>query len=72
VKIFTIAYHRRPNEAQQGASDFVYWHWTQLLFKNPAVQLIRHDNISIAPFAIAYLGFFEFNEYLKLYFRRWP
>jgi len=45
-----------PNEAQKGASDFVYWHWTQLLFKNPEIQFVRQDNISIAPFAIAFLG----------------
>ncbi|CAK5053572.1 unnamed protein product [Meloidogyne enterolobii] len=56
VKIFTIAYHRMPNEAQKGASDFVYWHWNQLLFKNPEIQFVRQDNISIAPFAIAFLG----------------
>ena len=47
-----------PNPAQQGARDFVFWHWSQLVFRNPRVQVLKFDNISVAPFALAYLSEF--------------
>ncbi|KAJ1369831.1 28S ribosomal protein S25, mitochondrial [Parelaphostrongylus tenuis] len=36
-------------------SRFRFWHWAQLQYKNPRVQLIKHVDTVITPFARAYL-----------------
>ncbi|CAD6197174.1 unnamed protein product [Caenorhabditis auriculariae] len=55
VQVFAIGFHRRPNEQQMGARDFVYWHWAQLQYHNSKVQLVKHVDKVITPFARAYL-----------------
>ncbi|KHJ82965.1 hypothetical protein OESDEN_17340 [Oesophagostomum dentatum] len=55
VQVFAMGFHRKPNEQQQGARDFVFWHWAQLQYKNPRVQLVKHIDLVITPFARAYL-----------------
>ncbi|KAK6031349.1 hypothetical protein OSTOST_02497 [Ostertagia ostertagi] len=55
IKVFAMGFHRQPNEEQKGAREFVFWHWAQLQFKNPRVQLVKHIDTVITPFARAYL-----------------
>ncbi|KAK6750280.1 hypothetical protein RB195_002331 [Necator americanus] len=55
VQVFAVGFHRLPNEQQQGVRDFVFWHWAQLQYKNPRVQLVKHIDAVITPFARAYL-----------------
>ncbi|KAK5982314.1 hypothetical protein GCK32_003403 [Trichostrongylus colubriformis] len=55
VQVFAIGFQRRPTEEQRGTRDFVFWHWAQLQFKNPKVQLVKHIDTVITPFARAYL-----------------
>uniref|UniRef100_A0A914I8Q5 Small ribosomal subunit protein mS25 n=1 Tax=Globodera rostochiensis TaxID=31243 RepID=A0A914I8Q5_GLORO len=56
VKVFTLAFHRFPNLAQQGARDFAFWHWAQIQFKNPHVQFIKLEDVCVTPFVLAFLG----------------
>lgn len=56
VSIFSMGFHRLPTDEQKGARDFVYWHWAQLQFHNPSVQLVKHVDTVITPFAKAYLN----------------
>uniref|UniRef100_A0A8R1IZB9 Small ribosomal subunit protein mS25 n=1 Tax=Caenorhabditis japonica TaxID=281687 RepID=A0A8R1IZB9_CAEJA len=51
-----MGFHRNPAEEQSGARDFVYWHWAQLQYHNPKVQLVKHVDKVITPFARAYLN----------------
>ncbi|KAK6044213.1 hypothetical protein COOONC_18283 [Cooperia oncophora] len=55
VQVFAMGFHRQPNEEQRGAREFVFWHWAQLQYKNPRVQLVKHIDTVITPFARAYL-----------------
>ncbi|KJH51890.1 hypothetical protein DICVIV_01969 [Dictyocaulus viviparus] len=56
VQVFAVGFQRRPTSVeQQGVRDFVFWHWAQLQYKNPTVQLVKHIDIVITPFAKAYL-----------------
>uniref|UniRef100_A0A914XD09 Small ribosomal subunit protein mS25 n=1 Tax=Plectus sambesii TaxID=2011161 RepID=A0A914XD09_9BILA len=55
VRIFSINFHGKPNPLQKGAREFVFWHWAQLQYKNPSVQLVKHNNISVTPFGQAFL-----------------
>ncbi|VDM56140.1 unnamed protein product [Angiostrongylus costaricensis] len=56
VQVFAMGFHRQPStDEQRGARDFVFWHWAQLQYKNPRVQLIKHVDTVITPFARAYL-----------------
>ncbi|KAL3102201.1 hypothetical protein niasHS_003610 [Heterodera schachtii] len=56
VKVFAIAFHNFPNVAQEGAREFVFWHWAQLQFKNPHVQFVKLADVCVTPFAQAFLG----------------
>ncbi|MFH4977492.1 hypothetical protein AB6A40_004201 [Gnathostoma spinigerum] len=55
VKVFMMNYHLKPSEQQRGAADFVFWHWAQLQYKNPTVQLVRRADFTPTPFAQAFL-----------------
>ncbi|CAI4225880.1 unnamed protein product [Auanema sp. JU1783] len=55
VQVFSIGFNRIPEEEQRGARDFVFWHWAQLQYHNPKVQLVKHVDTVITPFARAYL-----------------
>ncbi|VBB27396.1 unnamed protein product [Acanthocheilonema viteae] len=57
VKIFAIGYKRFPRDDRRhkGVIDFVFWHWAQLQYSNPYVQLVRFTNISVVPFGKAFL-----------------
>uniref|UniRef100_A0A0N5AU27 Small ribosomal subunit protein mS25 n=1 Tax=Syphacia muris TaxID=451379 RepID=A0A0N5AU27_9BILA len=55
VKVFAIGFHRVPEHGQEGAREFVYWHWAQLQYNNPKVQLVKFMDRTIVPFAMAFL-----------------
>ncbi|CAD5206409.1 unnamed protein product [Bursaphelenchus okinawaensis] len=55
VDVMYFGIHRRPTSEQQGAKDFVFWHFAQLQYKNPQIQLIKKMDVSITPFAQAFL-----------------
>jgi small subunit ribosomal protein S25 len=46
----------RPQPQQMGAREFVFWHWAQIQYKNPKLQLIKHNGLTITPFAMAFLN----------------
>lgn len=56
VHVFAMGFHKNPTPEQTGARDFVYWHWAQLQYHNPKVQLVKHADKVITPFARAYLS----------------
>uniref|UniRef100_A0A915Q1V3 Ribosomal protein/NADH dehydrogenase domain-containing protein n=1 Tax=Setaria digitata TaxID=48799 RepID=A0A915Q1V3_9BILA len=58
VKIFAIGYKQFPRDDRRhkGVIEFVFWHWAQLQYNNPYVQLVRLTNISVVPFAKAFLS----------------
>ncbi|KAI1713944.1 mitochondrial ribosomal protein l51 / s25 / CI-B8 domain-containing protein [Ditylenchus destructor] len=56
VAICVIGYHRFPTKPELiGASEFVYWHYNQIQHKNPDVQLLKRENMSQVPYAMAIL-----------------
>ncbi|KAI6234412.1 28S ribosomal protein S25, mitochondrial [Aphelenchoides fujianensis] len=55
VAVLLLGFHRRPQPQQKGAFDFVFWHFAQLQYKNPHLQLIKKSDVSITPFAQAFL-----------------
>lgn len=56
-QIFAIGYKQFPqDDRHRGVKEFVFWHWAQLQYSNPYVQLVRFTNISIVPFAKAFLS----------------
>ncbi|CAJ0584873.1 unnamed protein product, partial [Mesorhabditis spiculigera] len=56
VSVFAMSFHLRPKPEQKGVRDFIFWHWAQLQFNNPKVQLVKHRELEIiTPFARAYL-----------------
>ncbi|VDK60184.1 unnamed protein product [Anisakis simplex] len=55
VQVLSFGYNRRPTEAQKGAREFVFWHWAQLQYHNPKVQLVKHVDLTVIPFAQAFL-----------------
>ncbi|EFO28218.1 28S ribosomal protein S25 [Loa loa] len=57
VKVFAIGYKQFPmNDIRhKGVIEYVFWHWAQLQYNNPYVQLVRFTNISVVPFAKAFL-----------------
>ncbi|KAH7701157.1 Protein MRPS-25 [Aphelenchoides avenae] len=56
VAVLMINYHYRPKPEQQGAREFVFWHWAQVQYKNPHLQLIKHNGLTVTPFAMAFLN----------------
>ncbi|VDL82830.1 unnamed protein product [Nippostrongylus brasiliensis] len=46
VQVFAMGFHRNPTDEQKGAREFVFWHWAQLQYKNPRVQLVKHVDMS--------------------------
>uniref|UniRef100_A0A0N5CHD5 Small ribosomal subunit protein mS25 n=1 Tax=Strongyloides papillosus TaxID=174720 RepID=A0A0N5CHD5_STREA len=55
VKVLILGYHKKPKPEQSGTRHFVFWHWAQLQYKNPSVQLVKIPDLVITPFAKAYL-----------------
>uniref|UniRef100_A0AC35UE11 L51_S25_CI-B8 domain-containing protein n=1 Tax=Rhabditophanes sp. KR3021 TaxID=114890 RepID=A0AC35UE11_9BILA len=55
VAVLSLGFHKKPSVAQKGARDFIFWHWAQLQYKNPTVQLVKHADLTITPFAQAFL-----------------
>ncbi|XP_064633020.1 small ribosomal subunit protein mS25-like [Lineus longissimus] len=58
VKVVTINYSsmtgkKLPNH--EGARKFVFWHLSQLQYKNPDVQVLSLRNLTPAPYIICYL-----------------
>lgn len=56
MAILNIGSHLWPKPEQQGARDFLFWHFAQIQYKNPHLQLIKQLDISVTPFAQAFLG----------------
>ncbi|XP_076040561.1 mitochondrial ribosomal protein S25 [Oratosquilla oratoria] len=54
VKIFSINYNTY-GEHHDGARDFVFWHFPQLQYKNPGVQVVSFKNLTPTPFIRIYL-----------------
>ncbi|KAI6203631.1 hypothetical protein M3Y94_00579400 [Aphelenchoides besseyi] len=55
VAVLLLGYHRKPEPQQVGLSEFIFWHYAQLQYKNPHLQLIKQPDVNITPFAQAYL-----------------
>ncbi|VDN55692.1 unnamed protein product [Dracunculus medinensis] len=55
VKVLAFGFHRRPTPEQKGARDFIFWHWAQLQFQNPKVQLVKYVDFTPIPFVQAFL-----------------
>ncbi|VDD96488.1 unnamed protein product [Enterobius vermicularis] len=55
VKVFALGFHRSPTPGQNGVREFVYWHWAQLQYNNPEVQLVKFVDRTLVPFALAFL-----------------
>lgn len=49
VKIFTVNYNVQ-GQHHKGAKDFVFWHMSQLQYKNPQVQVATFKNLTPTPF----------------------
>ena len=64
VSVLVIGYHGRPHPEQQGTRDFIFWHWAQLQYKNPHLQLVKKKDFVITPFAMAILSKFSFSYFL--------
>ncbi len=48
VKIFSINYHdQHPNS--EGLRRFIFWHLSQIQYKNPKVQCVQFKNLSHTP-----------------------
>lgn len=59
VSILLFNYHGRPRPEQQGTRDFIFWHWAQLQYKNPHLQLVKKKDFVVTPFAMAILSKFN-------------
>uniref|UniRef100_A0A0K0EQ03 Small ribosomal subunit protein mS25 n=1 Tax=Strongyloides stercoralis TaxID=6248 RepID=A0A0K0EQ03_STRER len=55
VAVLSLGYHSKPKPEQVGAKDFIFWHWAQLQYKNPKVQLVKLRDLVITPYAQAFL-----------------
>lgn len=44
----------------------MYWHWAQLQYNNPEVQLVKFVDRTLVPFALAFLGLFLCTKYLQV------
>ncbi|XP_029047841.1 probable 28S ribosomal protein S25, mitochondrial [Osmia bicornis bicornis] len=53
IQIFSINYNIRGNH-HQGIKDFIFWHISQLQYKNPKVQVITFKNMTPTPFIKCY------------------
>jgi len=56
VAVLQFGSHLKPTPEQKGTHDFLFWHYSQIQFKNPHVQLIKNYDTSITPFAQAFLN----------------
>lgn len=54
VRILCFAFDQE-NKEHEGAQEFDFWHWNQLQFKNPEVQLVRHELKPPTPYIQAFL-----------------
>lgn len=53
IQIFSINYNTH-GEHHQGTRDFVFWHLSQLQYKNPNVQIVTFKNLTPSPFIKCY------------------
>jgi len=56
VKVVMFGYHWKPLPRQKGAHDFLFWHLAQLQYHNPKIQFAKQQDLSVTPFALAFLG----------------
>ena len=67
VAVLKFGYHRQPTPEQAGAAEFIFWHFAQIQYKNPHVQLLKYMDISLVPYTQAFLGaFFVVVVYLAI------
>ncbi|GMS95750.1 hypothetical protein PENTCL1PPCAC_17925, partial [Pristionchus entomophagus] len=55
VSVFSMGYDRKGEGPRSGVKEFVFWHWAQLQFHNPNVQLVKHVDKVITPYAKAFM-----------------
>ncbi|KAG7205582.1 hypothetical protein KM043_007553 [Ampulex compressa] len=53
IQIFTINYNTHGDH-HKGCREFVFWHLSQIQYKNPKVQVITFKNITPTPFIKCY------------------
>jgi len=53
VRVLALGY--RLDWFSRHAREFLFWHWAQLQYHNPKMQLIKLDSVSMTPFAQAFL-----------------
>jgi len=57
VKVMIIGYSGNSSiEGNEGVKDFVFWHFSQLQYQNPHIQLVKYKDFKITPFVLAYLS----------------
>ncbi|CDW57948.1 L51 S25 CI-B8 domain containing protein [Trichuris trichiura] len=54
VKILTVTFNPEMGNSK-GAREFVFWHWEQLQYKNPYVQLVKFRRSFPIPYIQAFL-----------------
>lgn len=55
-----FGYHSKPLPEQTGVADFIFWHWAQVQFKNPHIQMVREKDYCPTPFLMAFLSILFF------------
>jgi len=56
VKIMALCFRKKdPSPIHKGINDFVFWHWSQLQYKNPTVQIVKQPNTSPFPYFHVFL-----------------
>uniref|UniRef100_A0A914S825 Ribosomal protein/NADH dehydrogenase domain-containing protein n=1 Tax=Parascaris equorum TaxID=6256 RepID=A0A914S825_PAREQ len=74
VQVFSFGYNRCPSEAQKGAREFVFWHWAQLQYHNPKVQLgrSREEIVEMLQGTLGKTELVRKREHLEQIFQRNP
>nr|CAG4636587.1 EOG090X0FQ5 [Eubosmina coregoni]SVE70119.1 EOG090X0FQ5 [Eubosmina coregoni] len=54
IKIFSVNYNIH-GENHEGARQFVFWHLSQMQYKNPGIQIATFKNLTPTPFIRCYL-----------------
>ncbi|CAK9811397.1 Probable 28S ribosomal protein S25, mitochondrial [Anthophora quadrimaculata] len=53
IQIFSINYNTHGNH-HKGTRDFIFWHLSQIQYKNPNVQVVTFKNMTPTPFIRCY------------------
>ncbi|OAD58003.1 putative 28S ribosomal protein S25, mitochondrial [Eufriesea mexicana] len=53
IQIFSVNYNTH-GEHHKGAREFVFWHLSQIQYKNPKIQVITFKNMTPTPFIKCY------------------